>query len=370
MALESFNEVEESRPAFNTSQLSFNPRETSTIEEQRPVSQTARVRPEELYELLRLPAESGETLNSATADVPVIDSEIISRSSELKPRETISPHGANARIKRSPSNRRKEWIVSLLLVAVIGASLTALNFSRRQIRSAQERQTATSQDSTAVNEHENASEESLLRSVIEREPANADAHRALAGALERNGQLDEAIEHYRIAYELDPSNEAGLVMYSDALSLAGRVEEASAIRQSLTSNAGFALASFRSASGSTGKNGSVRDRVLGNELLQLPATQLTPSDIASIAPKELLELPTEANVKEDNTSSYELRPNVKYFNALRILDGRKAKEVPQAELLHALRLFQEATVDTSHGSDAARRAEELGKEYDKRRKKR
>jgi hypothetical protein len=57
-----------------------------------------------------------------------------------------------------------------------------------------------------------------MRSVINLNPEHASAHRELARDLQRNGQLDEALEESRLAMRLGPTDEAALRLHGEIVS--------------------------------------------------------------------------------------------------------------------------------------------------------
>jgi len=61
-------------------------------------------------------------------------------------------------------------------------------------------------------------------------------------------------------------------------------------------------------------------------------------------------------------------PEKLYIEGLRMMNGRDAKKLGRAELVRSLELFQYASLSGPHRNEARRVADNLGKEYDRRRK--
>ncbi|RPH58922.1 MAG: sulfotransferase family protein, partial [Burkholderiales bacterium] len=74
--------------------------------------------------------------------------------------------------------------------------------------------------------------EPLLRRALEEEPGYAKGHEELGRSLLQLGRLDEAIERFQKALDLDPKLQSAQLALVNALSDAGRGEEAEALLQS------------------------------------------------------------------------------------------------------------------------------------------
>jgi tetratricopeptide (TPR) repeat protein len=223
-----------------------------------------------------------------------------------------------------------------------------------------------------------------LRYVIKIDPANATAHRRLGEALEKQGDLAQAIEEYRVATAQDPNDAAAGMLYADALVRAGRVEEARAAyqkvlafaseetaqtaRQRLAQLPPPAQTASTNPEANTARNerpGETQNPTAGTETL---ASNVPPQPTPSVQPTPSSETSSPA-AQSGVRQSAQTDPDMYYYEALKIVSGRDPKNLQRAELVRALELFQRAQ-SGSNGAQAARHADRLGKEYDRRRKQR
>jgi tetratricopeptide (TPR) repeat protein len=257
----------------------------------------------------------------------------------------------------------------------------------------------------------------LLQSVVRLDPENAEAHRRLGEALEKSGERREAIEEYRIATQNDESNQAlwralasaqfaeGLfndavesyrrlvalmgetgvddqtrLDYAEALLLAGRTEEARAMYQKVSTSASQELArkakehlaQLPPPPGSSPAASTQPSRDSRTDLAQNggPQTAPQPSPSASPQPSPTVQPTPAASTPATNDSAAQNDPDAYYNRGLNIISGRDLKSIPRAELLQALEYFQRAQTSSSgpHRAQASRYVEQLGREYDRRKK--
>ena len=244
----------------------------------------------------------------------------------------------------------------------------------------------------------------VLRAAVKLDPASAEAHMRLGNTLERTGARTEAIDEYRAATESDPQDVAAWralagaqlaekrymdavesyrrlieitgeaqvgdetrLAYADALRLAGRTEEARAAYQKISASAPAEVAQAArqrlTELGPIVNTERPRDGANDERAGQSPAatevaaTQPQPQPSARATPSPLSTAPPPAQTEAD---SY-------YFRALNIVNGRDPKQLTDGELTAALNYFLRAQSGT-HGAEARRNAERLGREYDRRRK--
>ena len=94
-----------------------------------------------------------------------------------------------------------------------------------------------------------------------------------------------------------------------------------------------------------------------------PATTPPPAPVAQATPTPPPAAPTNTN----GTTTAQADSEVFYFQAVNIVDGRDPRTISRAELLRALQLFQNVK-SGPHAGEAKRQAERLGKELDRLRK--
>jgi tetratricopeptide (TPR) repeat protein len=244
-----------------------------------------------------------------------------------------------------------------------------------------------------------------LRAAVKLDPSSVEAHMRLGDALERTGARPEAIEEYRAAAQNNPqdmaawralaaaqfeekrypeaaesyhrlitaTNEKDLddetrLAYADALRLAGRTDEARAAYQKISASApaevGQAarqhLAELGPAAAAAVVNPE-RQRDDDNRAGQLPAANEVAATAPTPTPPPARATPSPASSPaQTDADSY-------YFKAMNIVNGRDPKKLSDGELAAALNYFLRAQNGT-HGAEARRYAERLGREYDRRRK--
>jgi tetratricopeptide (TPR) repeat protein len=240
-----------------------------------------------------------------------------------------------------------------------------------------------------------------LRAAVKLDPSSVEAHMRLGDALEKTGARTDAITEYRAATQSNPNDTAAWralasaqfaeklynesaesyrrlieaagetnveeetrLAYADALRLAGRTDEARAVYQKIPANAPEAVAqSARQHLAELGPvvSNSNTERMRGEEhasqqtgASEATAPQATPTPLARATPS-----PISAAAQTD--------PDAYYFKALNLVNGREPKKLSDGELAAALNYFLRAQGGT-HGAEASRYAERLGREYDRRRK--
>lgn len=238
-----------------------------------------------------------------------------------------------------------------------------------------------------------------LRSVINLDPSNVQAHRLLADALMRNGSRREAIDEYFIVAQKDPQDLATLhalaslqfreqlyadavdsyrrlqnamgearlapqdqLDYADALRIAGFTEDARTEYQKLIANGPPDIAAAAK------KN-----------LAQLPpqtassvSANVRPSPNAGNASTGSAVVPAPAVTQRPGTTTVpaaavKVDPDADYSLGVSIVRSRDPKSIPRPELLHALEVLQRAARNSQHRSQARDLAERLGREFDRRR---
>lgn len=307
--------------------------------------------------------------------------------------------------------KRRWWPVLLLtavLVAVAGG-LLVYYFKQRNSSAASEPAVATMDESKAVALQLGEARTLLaagkindaierLRSVVNLDPSNVEAHRLLGAALMRNGSRREAIDQYFIAAQQDPKDlptlhalaslqfreqlyadavdsyrrlqsamgEARLAPqdqldYADALRIAGYTEDARAEYQKLIANGPVDIAAAakkhlaqlppQTASGvqgnARGLSPNVGNATTGSAASPTPAGQRPGAPNAATAP-----------ARTD--------PDADYSLGVSIVGSRDPKNIPRPELLRALEMVQRASRGGQHREQAKSLAERLGKEFDRR----
>jgi|GEM_PF-5190654 tetratricopeptide (TPR) repeat protein len=235
-----------------------------------------------------------------------------------------------------------------------------------------------------------------LHAVINLEPGNTEAHRLLGSALMRNGQRRQAIDEYFVAAQKDAQDvdtlntlatlqfqeqlyadavdsyrrlvnalgEGSLtpqdeLNYADSLRLAGYTEDSRVEYQKLAATAPAAIANTakQHLAGSLPPPG----RVLPSPPAQpanSPAVKQTSPIIVS-QPPPVTNQPAAPPRGPD--------PDAEYALGVSIVAGRDPRNMPRAELLRALAAAQRGAQGGQHRNEAARLAERLGREFDRRR---
>ncbi|MDQ3584544.1 MAG: tetratricopeptide repeat protein [Acidobacteriota bacterium] len=244
-----------------------------------------------------------------------------------------------------------------------------------------------------------------FQAVVKLEPNDAESWRQLAAAQFAEGLYREAADSYErlLAITGEPTaDENTQLAYADALRLAGRPAQARVVYQRLASSAAAEiarasrqrLAQLDLAETTTDKRAdkTKREEQAANETPapQTPAP-ITPAPVATRQPppapaetsKQVPKPPDAAghyqrgltlwpqnraaSLAEFRAAAAAGSPDAYYYLGLGMAEGREPKKLSRAELVAALNYFQRAR--GSRFSDKARRYEDqLGKEYDKRRK--
>lgn len=262
-----------------------------------------------------------------------------------------------------------------------------------------------------------------LRTAIELDPANAAAHLRLGEALEKSGERQAAMEEYRLVTRNDPNNaEAWRALasaqlaeslfndsaesyrrfialkaetevddgtwldYAQALLLAGQTDAARTIYQRLVlspspDTAGKAkrqlaqLPSLPSTVDNTNANAqaSPRDQRFNqteNSNADAPPPLQQPSPSTAQPTPQLQQpgaQPTPAHTPTNDNRAPVTSADSYYDLGMKIVRGRDLKSIPRAELLQALEYFQRAQSGTRR-DEAARYVQQLGREYDRRKR--
>lgn len=399
-------------------------------EARRAVSDTSRVGRAEMENLLRRSAaatparqlEDGDGERSAPPTT-ILKTEQNNAPEPDSASAAAPVASASAAVEAQPSanaSARRRWqvlAIALLCVALV-AVLLAFILSRRSSTTDAEGSSAPisiSDQKQLVGEKLAEAETFLaagefnraitaLRAAVKLDPASVEAHMRLGNTLERTGARTEAIDEYRAATQSNPedvaawraladaqfaekrytdaaesyhrlvtaTNEKDLddatrLAYADALRLAGRTEEARAAYQkiSLSAPAEVAqaarqhLAELGPTAASTERPRDDAERA-GQQTQQPAAVESgtpepTPTPVARATPS-----PAGTAPAQSDADSY-------YFKAMNIVNGRDPKKLSDGELTAALNYFLRAQNGT-HGAEARRYAERLGREYDRRRK--
>lgn len=398
-------------------------------EARRAASDTSRVGRAEMENLLRRSAaatparqlEDGDGVRSAPPTTIL--------NTEQKNAPALSPDAAPAAaasaLEAQPSANasvRRKWqvlAIALLCVALV-AVLLAFILSRRATTAEAEgsssapipisdqkqlvgEKLAEAETFLAAGEFNRAI--TVLRAAVKLDPSSAEAHMRLGNTLERTGARTEAIDEYRAATQSNPadasawralaaaqfaekrytdaaesyrrlietSGEAAVddetrLAYADALRLAGRTEEARAAYQKISASAPQEVAqAARQHLAELGPTVASAERPrdddarAGGQPQQQPAAtetaspEPTPTPLARAVPS-----PASSAPAQNDADAY-------YFKAMGIVNGRDPKKLSDGELAAALNYFLRAQNGT-HGAEARRNAERLGREYDRRRK--
>jgi Tfp pilus assembly protein PilF len=241
---------------------------------------------------------------------------------------------------------------------------------------------------------------SRLESAREVAPRDVPSLLNLAHAMKSAGLGREAIEVLKEAVILEPGNPETVQSLAEALREQGKTNEANALRLALAPAAEPAgekpAANLRTAKSADdvagsrqisenleehGRNFSARsrDRVSTKALVSKAATSgirgRNPEKtnfVATLVPVTATSPETKALYRtaawHPSNSIDKNDPEKLYIEGLRMMNGRDAKKLGRAELVRSLELFQYASLSGPHRNEARRAADNLGKEYDRRRK--
>jgi tetratricopeptide (TPR) repeat protein len=426
-----------------------------------PVTNTSKVNRAEMDDLLRRPRAAGgaaapEPVSNDRADAPTqqVAWDDIHRSApptnELiplpgTPTETMPAHvvaeSPPAKQTRPVARRRRTWpfiITGLLLMAALVIGLRLLLSSRRSappVASNTESLPAPPvTDQKRLVEEQLAEAEAMmaagqtgeaiarLRSVIELDPTNAEAHLRLGQALEKSGERQAALDEYRLATRNDQNHaeawrslasvqlaeglfndsaesyrryialkgeaevdDATWLDYAQALLLAGQTDAARAVYQRVaaSSSPDAAMKAKRqlaqlpslssnnaNANANANAQASPRDthanQNVNSNAEAPPVPQPTPTTV-SPTPQPTLPPPQPAPTPAGDNRAPVTTADAYYDRGLNIIRGRDLKSIPRAELLQALEYFQRAQSGTRR-IEATRYIQQLGREYDRRKK--
>jgi tetratricopeptide (TPR) repeat protein len=250
----------------------------------------------------------------------------------------------------------------------------------------------------------------VLRSAVKLDPSSADAHLRLGDALEKTGARSEAIDEYRAATQSRPDdveawralssaqfaeklyNDAAesyrrlieargeketddktRLAYADSLRLAGRADEARSVYQKINASAQAEVAQAarqRLAELGPGPTLAANTEHARDEsrATSTNAQQASDSEVATnaTAPAQTPTPQARATTSTSNAGA-QSDSDAYYFKAMNIVNGREPKALSDGELTAALNYFLRAQ-GGAHSAEAARNAERLGREYDRRRK--
>lgn len=246
-----------------------------------------------------------------------------------------------------------------------------------------------------------------FQAVVKLEPNDAESWRQLAAAQFAEGSYREAADSYERLFAIvgeSPADESTQLAYADALRLAGRPTQARIIYQRLASSAAAEIARTSrqhlaqldlAGTTTTDKRADKNKREEEQAANETPAPQtlapVTPAPVAARQPPPAPAETSKQTPKAPNAAKHYQRglslwpqnraaaltefraaaaagsSDAYYYLGLGMAEGREPKKLSRAELVAALNYFQRAR--GSRFSDKARRYEDqLGKEYDKRRK--
>jgi tetratricopeptide (TPR) repeat protein len=192
---------------------------------------------------------------------------------------------------------------------------------------------------------------------------NVEAWRGLAEAQFRAGKYTESVSSYRRVLSVvgdDPNFDSIRLEYARALRLSGNSEEARGqlertSRSTNRSVSASAKRQLREAASEASHSGAPAF----NEVARAANPNLA-TNAANPRWKSVQKDPRSVRAIAANS------PDSLFVEGMRIVGGRKPKILQRAELVRALELFQYAAQNGNHRSEAARYAELLGKEYDRR----
>jgi tetratricopeptide (TPR) repeat protein len=240
----------------------------------------------------------------------------------------------------------------------------------------------------------------VLRAAVKLDPSSAEAHMRLGDTLEKTGARSEAIDEYRAATESNPKDIAAWrslaaaqfeeklyldaaesyrhvieatgeadvddetrLAYADALRLAGHADEARAAYQKISASAPAAIAqAARQHLGEMGPVATTANTERPRETDDRPAQPTASPESTSPTPTPIAR-PTSSPASQPALAE----ADAYYFKAQNIVNGREPKQLSDGELTAALNYYLRAQNGT-HGADARRNADRLGREYDRRRK--
>lgn len=244
----------------------------------------------------------------------------------------------------------------------------------------------------------------ILRAAVKLDPTSTEAHMRLGTALEKTGARGEAIEEYGAAIESNPDDIAARraladaqfeeklynaaaenyrllietigdtsvddetrLAYADALRLAGQTDDARIAYQKIPATASDAILQaarqhLAELGPATVANNGDRPRDVDNNragqqtgtTTEVATTTASPTPQASTTPVVV-------------SQPAQIDADAYYFKAVSLVNGRDPKKLTDGELTAALNYFLRAQNGT-HGAEARRNAERLGREYDRRRK--
>lgn len=307
--------------------------------------------------------------------------------------------------------KKRWWPVVLLSVALVGlAAGLLIYYLRHRESNAGGTAIVTMDQSQAVAQTLDEAQALLasgkvneaiqrLRSVVNLDPSNVEAHRLLAAALMRNGSRREAIDEYFIVAQKDPQDLATLhalaslqfreQLYADAVDSYRRLQNAMGEAR-LAPQDQLDYADALRIAGFTEDARTEYQKIIANG----------PPDIAAVAKKNLAQLPAQTassvptnarpspNAGNATTGSaavpppgvtqkpgattvpaaeVKVDPDADYSLGVKIVGSRDPKNIPRPELLHALEVLQRAARSGQHRAQASALAERLGKEFDRRR---
>jgi tetratricopeptide (TPR) repeat protein len=387
---------------------------------------TARVKQDEMERLFRQNPErdgNGDLIGSVGSVIPTLPAAAVSSADDPRGAPTVVDSPV-VEVKKpvAPGSRRVWQVVAVVLLFIaLTAGALAIFYSRQPVtepgggaapialtdqKKLVDEQLAEAASLMSAGDIDGAI--AKLRYAVKIDPANSEAHLRLGRALEAKGERSGAIDEYNAAIQNDPTNVVILralataqfaearypdaaesysrivgqmnqgdvddnlrLEFADALRLAGRVDEARAIYQRVSSSESRDLAQRANQELSRLPAEILVDQVNGSsrDSRQQPITvrAVDPSVAkATIAPGntgQTAVLPPPPPVNNRPTESNSDRF---YRLGVNIVQGRDVKTLQRAALLEALQYFQNVK-DGAHYDEAKRYEERLGKEYDRRR---
>ncbi len=247
----------------------------------------------------------------------------------------------------------------------------------------------------------------VLRAAVKLDPSSAEAHMRLGAVLEKTGARGEAIEEYSAATKNNPNDitarralasaqfeeklygaaaenyrllietigessvdDETRLAYADALRLAGQTDDARIAYQKINASAPEAILQAArqhlaelgppTVAGNTERprDGDNNNRVVQQAgTTEIATTTASPTPSASTTP-----------VATSGTAQIEAEADAYYFKAVSLVNGRDPKKLSDGELSAALNYFLRAQRSGTHGAEARRNAERLGREHDRRKK--
>jgi tetratricopeptide (TPR) repeat protein len=246
-----------------------------------------------------------------------------------------------------------------------------------------------------------------LRSAAKLAPHDASENIALGDAFAAAGAREEAIDSYRSAAQIEKESFLAWSKLATAQFESKRFEEASEAYRRMIDLASDGKSAdidqgglWRSLADALRLSGRSEE----SRLAYLRAAASTNSDVSRSAKARLAEFPSLVAAAESKVQNppapaparasaierptvkrtepgpgsgttprsvpeiAERNPDVTFGEGMKILNGQVPKQLQRAELIRALEFFQYAAQKGAHRTEAAKYADRLGKEFDRRKK--